>query len=53
MVNRKQNIQMKFYVTEDEKRLIDEKMSHNTCGGYPFVLIKADSFLFGVVIALL
>ena len=27
MVNRKRNIQMKFYVTEDEKRLIDEKMS--------------------------
>ena len=28
MANRKRNIQMKFYVTEDEKRLIDEKMSH-------------------------
>ena len=27
MANRKRNIQMKFYVTEDEKRLIDEKMS--------------------------
>ena len=26
MANRKRNIQMKFYVTEDEKRLIDEKM---------------------------
>ena len=25
MANRKRNIQMKFYVTEDEKRLIDEK----------------------------
>ena len=25
--NRKRNIQIKFYVTEDEKRLIDEKMS--------------------------
>ena len=27
MANRKRNIQMKFYVTENEKRLIDEKMS--------------------------
>lgn len=27
MANRKRNIQMKFYVTEDEKRLIDEKMA--------------------------
>ena len=27
MANRKRNIQMKFYVTEDEKRLIDDKMS--------------------------
>ena len=27
MANRKRNIQMKFYVTEDEKRLINEKMS--------------------------
>ena len=27
MANRKRNIQVKFYVTEDEKRLIDEKMS--------------------------
>ena len=27
MANRKRNIQMKFYVKEDEKRLIDEKMS--------------------------
>ncbi len=26
MENRKRNIQMKFYVTEEEKRLIDEKM---------------------------
>ena len=26
MDNRKRNIQMKFYVTEEEKRLIDEKM---------------------------
>lgn len=27
MENRKRNIQMKFYVTEEEKRLIDEKMT--------------------------
>jgi len=27
MVNRKRNIQMKFYVTEEEKRFIDEKMA--------------------------
>lgn len=27
MANRKRNIQIKFYVTEDEKRLMDEKMS--------------------------
>ncbi|WP_195199077.1 plasmid mobilization protein [Faecalispora jeddahensis] len=26
MPNRKRNIQMKFYVTEDEKKLIEEKM---------------------------
>ena len=26
MPNRKRNIQMKFYVTEEEKRLIEEKM---------------------------
>ena len=27
MANRKRNIQMKFYITEEEKRLIDEKMA--------------------------
>lgn len=27
MANRKRSIQMKFYVTEDEKHLIDEKMA--------------------------
>ena len=27
MANRKRSIQIKFYVTEDEKRLIDEKMA--------------------------
>lgn len=27
MANRKRNIQMKFYVTEEERRLIDEKMA--------------------------
>ena len=29
MENRKRNIQMKFYVTEEEKRLIDEKMKQH------------------------
>ena len=29
MANRKRNIQMKFYVTEEEKRLIDKKMGKN------------------------
>lgn len=39
MENRKRNIQMKFYVTEEEKRLIDEKMKqlpikqYGTCRG--------------------
>jgi len=27
MANRKRNIQMKFYVTAEEKQLMDEKMS--------------------------
>ena len=27
MANRKRNIQMKFWVTEEEKRIIDEKMA--------------------------
>ena len=27
MANRKRNIQMKFWVTEEEKRLIEEKMA--------------------------
>ena len=27
MANRKRNIQMKFYATEEERRLIDEKMA--------------------------
>ena len=26
MANRKRNIQMKFWISEEEKRLIDEKM---------------------------
>ena len=33
MANRKRNIQMKFYVTEEEKRLIDEKMAQLPTGG--------------------
>ena len=32
MANRKRNIQMKFYVTEEEKRLIDEKMANSPRG---------------------
>ena len=31
MENRKRNIQMKFYVTEEEKRLIDEKTYQFLC----------------------
>ena len=27
MANRKRSVQMKFYITEEEKRLIDEKMA--------------------------
>ena len=30
MANRKRNIQMKFYVTEEEKRLIDKKMGRSS-----------------------
>ena len=37
MENRKRNIQMKFYVTEEEKRLIDEKMKHS-CLPRPFTI---------------
>ena len=42
MENRKRNIQMKFYVTEEEKRLIDEKMKQlpiKQYGAY-FVVVK-------------
>ena len=38
MANRKRNIQMKFYVTEEKKRLIDEKMVQlptRRYGAYP------------------
>ena len=37
MANRKRNIQMKFYVTEEEKALIDQKMKllpTQRCGAY-------------------
>ena len=37
MENRKRNIQMKFWITEEEKRLIDEKMKQlpiRTYGAY-------------------
>ena len=40
MANRKRNIQMKFYVTEDEKRLIDEKMSQLPTHRYGAYLCK-------------
>ena len=40
MANRKRNIQMKFYVTEDEKRLIDEKMSQLPTRRYSAYLRK-------------
>ncbi len=36
MENRKRNIQMKFYVTEEEKRLIDEKMKQLPIKQYCF-----------------
>ena len=42
MENRKRNIQMKFYVTEEEKRLIDEKMKQLPIGP---VKIYAQNYL--------
>lgn len=44
MENRKRNIQMKFYVTEEEKRLIDEKMKQLPIKQYP-LLIRRLSFV--------
>lgn len=40
MANRKRNIQMKFYVTEEEKRLIDEKMAQLSTRRYGAYLRK-------------
>lgn len=40
MANRKRNIQMKFYVTEEEKRLIDEKMAQLPTRRYSAYLRK-------------
>ena len=40
MANRKRNIQMKFWVTEEEKRLIDEKMSQFPTKRYGVYLRK-------------
>ena len=40
MPNRKRKIQMKFYVTEDEKRLIEEKMKLLPTGRYGAYLRK-------------
>lgn len=40
MANRKRNIQMKFWVTEEEKRLIDEKMTQLPTKRYEACLRK-------------
>ena len=40
MANRKRNIQMKFWVTEEEKRLIDEKMAQLPAKRYGAYLRK-------------
>jgi len=40
MANRKRNIQMKFWVTEEEKRLIDEKMAQLPTKRYEAYLRK-------------
>ena len=42
MANRKRNIQMKFYVTEEEKRLIDEKMAQLPTQRYGAYLRKME-----------
>ena len=40
MANRKRNIQMKFWVTEEEKRLIDEKIAQLPTKRYEAYLRK-------------
>ena len=42
MENRKRNIQMKFYVTEEEKRLIDEKMKQLPIKQYTLIFKKME-----------
>ena len=49
MANRKRNIQMKFYVTEDEKRLIDEKMSQLPTRRYGAYLRKMAIAMLGFI----
>ena len=44
MENRKRNIQMKFYVTEEEKRLIDEKMKQLPIGKHFLKVLSICSF---------
>ena len=53
MANRKRNIQMKFYVTEDEKRLIDEKMSQLPTRRYGAYLRKMaiDGYIISLTIS--
>ena len=53
MENRKRNIQMKFYVTEEEKRLIDEKMKQLPIKQYGAYLRKMaiDGYCFSRVSA--
>ena len=46
MANRKRNIQMKFYVTEEEKRLIDEKMAQLPTRRYGAYLRTPPQFIF-------
>ena len=46
MANRKRNIQMKFYVTEEEKRLIDEKMAQLPTRRYGAYLRKLLHMIF-------
>lgn len=45
MENRKRNIQMKFYVTEEEKRLIDEKMKQLPIKQYRFFEVNRIQYL--------
>lgn len=59
MANQKQNIQMKFYVMENEKRLIDEKMPQLSTASSklnclcPFILNFSSTTAFDVIIKIL